>query len=138
MTIDMAQEVKEVKDSKAVSSDTEISTENNGSYHGPAIKTSEDGVVLIPHPSDDPRDPLVRILHVLCSLKLLLIRILELAFEQEIEDSGSHQFCSVCRICCEFGRSVTGCSAVRTISCFNNPDGIPGKHRYMLVIIIET
>ncbi|KAM3084098.1 hypothetical protein ACMFMG_001796 [Clarireedia jacksonii] len=53
--MDMAQEVK---DSKTVSSDTEVGTEIDGSYHGPAVKMGDDSVVLIPHPSDDPRDPL--------------------------------------------------------------------------------
>jgi hypothetical protein len=65
----MAQEVKEVrevKDSKTASSNTETSTEIDGSYHGHAVKTGEDGVVLIPHPSGDPRDPLVRIPHNFC------------------------------------------------------------------------
>ncbi|KAI9642425.1 hypothetical protein NHQ30_009230 [Ciborinia camelliae] len=50
----------EVKESNIVSSDSEVNSKqgDDGSQHSPIVKKGQDGVVLIPHPSDDPRDPL--------------------------------------------------------------------------------
>ncbi|KAF5868208.1 putative polyamine transporter protein [Botrytis fragariae] len=51
---------QQAKESNAVSSDAEINSkqEDDGSQLSPAMKKNQDGVVLIPQPSDDPRDPL--------------------------------------------------------------------------------
>ncbi|KAF7885854.1 uncharacterized protein EAF02_004363 [Botrytis sinoallii] len=54
---------QQAKESYTVSSDVKINSdkEDDGSQLGPAMKKNHDGVVLIPHPSDDPRDPLLQV-----------------------------------------------------------------------------
>ena len=43
----------------AASSDVEEGVEDRNSSPGVNKSAGHDGIILIPHPSDDPRDPLV-------------------------------------------------------------------------------
>jgi hypothetical protein len=51
-----------MEDDKAVGSSPNVESMNEGRYGSGPIKTGDNDIVLIPQPSDDPRDPLVRFL----------------------------------------------------------------------------
>ena len=47
---------------KAIQPSPDIESMDEGRHASGALKTGHNGVVLVPQPSDDPRDPLVHFL----------------------------------------------------------------------------
>lgn len=57
-----------MEDDKATRSTPDVESMDGGRYHPGPIKTGHNGIVLVPQPSDDPRDPLVNF-HSLIEMK---------------------------------------------------------------------
>ena len=58
-------------DDKAAGSRLDVESMKEGRFGSATIKTGHNGIVLVPQPSNDPRDPLVRFHHLLIELEII-------------------------------------------------------------------
>jgi hypothetical protein len=116
------------EDIKGVS-DVEVSEDG---HQKPAAEASQSGITLIPHPSDDPRDPLVCVTRDLDCLRhdSLLNSITELAHEQEAQNSRSYLAGYLLRIFSMSCRSIAGRPTVEAVRQDYHSDCIPGKRSF--------
>jgi hypothetical protein len=92
-------------------------------------RTGHNGITLLPHPSDDPQDPLVSLSRDL-SREMYLIRyckIIELAYEEKTQDPGCNLSRYLLRLFCLFSWTITSRASVNLVQSYDHTNGLPGR-----------
>jgi hypothetical protein len=100
----------------------------------PALKTGHNGISLLPYPSDNPHDPLVRISAWFVES---ITDFQELAITQETHNSRCNLLGNFLRLLGLFGWPASSGSSITVIQGHHNTDGLSGPKFFVLILVTE-